>query len=122
MYLSSTVGLLLITVVVTSAIPKPFPFKSRDFTKLFDLSDTGNAHKHVQKRQFSEACLEAYQETQSPQFAQCTQLLSNGNLTTDDLVAFCNRYGCTSLLVKVFTDLESCQTIDEDNTTVSSEH
>jgi len=101
------------------AISVPSSFKLTSFAKLFDSGRNviGNAHHFVQKRQSSEACIRAYLETEQPRFSQCSSLFTDGgsDLTVDQLVTFCD-HDCVSLLTRVFTDLEEC---DSNNTTVS---
>ena len=117
-----TVGVLLVTAVLASAIYRPNPFKPTDLAKLeaklLNLRRSTGNH-FVQKRQ-SSACIDAYLETQSQRFQECSQLLGDGgNITTTELIEFCHHDDCVSLLIKVFTDLENCNAVDT-NTTVSS--
>ena len=116
-----TGGVLFVAVVVTSAIYKPVSFKPKNLAKLFDSRRNviGNAHHFIQKRQ-SQACIDAYLEAQTPQFQECSQLFADGSdVTINELLTFCDNDDCVSLLIRVFTDLQSCQGAD-DNTTVSS--
>ena len=111
-------GVLFVTFVVTSAIYKPVSFKP---AKLFDSRRNviGNAHHVIRQKRQSQACINAYLETQTSQFQECGQLFADGtDVTTDELLAFCDNDDCVSLLIRVFTDLESCEGMD-DNSTVS---
>lgn len=115
------IGVLLVTAVLASAIYRPKTFKPADLAKLEAKllhlrKSTGN--HFVQKRQ-SQACINAYLEAESQQFQECSALLGDaGNITTTELLEFCDREDCVSLLIKVFTDFEKCEGGDS-NYTVS---
>lgn len=117
-------AVLLATVVVTSAIHNPRSLSAKDLIKprgVITLDLTGDAHAHhfIRKRQ-SQACVDAYLETQTTQFEQCSQLLSDAeDITVNEILAFCDDDHCVSELTRVFTDLQSC---GFDNSTVSNEH
>ena len=113
-------GVLFVIFVVTSAIYNPVSFKPRKLVKLLDQRRNviGNAHHFIRQKRQSQACINAYLEAQSAQFQECTQLFADGaEVTVDELLAFCDN-NCASLLTRVFTDLESCEAVD-DNSTVS---
>ena len=115
-----TSSILFLTIVVTSAIQFKHGFKPKDLAKLFDPKRyvIGNAH-HLQKRQ-SQSCIDAYLETQSTQFEECSQLFADGgDVTIDEIMEFCDSSNdCVSLMIRVLTDLENCEG-SGDNTTVS---
>lgn len=119
-------GVLFIVFVVTSAIYNPVSFKPRNLVKpsMVKLLDQrrnviGNAHHFIRQKRQGQACIDAYLEGESPLAEKCTQLLSDGpNVTLDELSTFCGSDGCLSLLTRLFTDLESCEGVD-DNRTVS---
>ena len=106
-----TGAILLFTVVVTSAIDKPVSFKPKDLVKLFDAKRNiiGNPHNSIRKRQ-SQACVQAYLEAQSSQFQECSELFADGdNATINDILEFCDNDDCFALMLRVLTDLESCE-------------
>lgn len=105
-------GVLLVTVVATSAIYKP-----RDLVKLLNPK-IGNFQHFIQKRQ-SQDCINAYLEAQQPEFQECSQIFADiDDITVDEMTTFCEEDNCVSLMIKVFTDFENCGEISE-NTTVS---
>lgn len=121
MRLSLTSGILLVTAVLASAIYRPISFNRADLgvnlAKLLDSKKSTGNH-FVQKRQ-NQACINAYLETETEQFQECSRLLGDGgNVTTNEILEFCDRDDCVSLLIKVFTDLHNCDAVD-DNSTVS---
>ena len=109
--------LFLATIVASFAAPvRPVDWKALMFRSL------RNAHHETQireKRQIpDDACVNAIQEAQSPLFMQCSNFLGNANaLSFNQLLSFCGTDNCVPLLIKVFTDLESCG--DDGNSTVS---
>lgn len=109
-------SVLLVTVVVTSANYNPLSFNPTHLTK---LNPKRNTVSHFMQKRQSQACISAYEESQTPQFQQCSQLFSDGSdITVDQLSGFCDDDGCVSVLIKVFTDLQNCGALDA-NTTVS---
>ena len=110
----------LMSVVLLATIVASFatPIRSVDGV----VHSLRNAHldaHRIQKRQ-SSACINAIQEANSPQFIQCSSFLGDaGDLSFDQLLSFCQTDNCVPLLVRVFTDLESCGD-DPDNSTVST--
>ena len=114
-------GVLFVIFVVTSAIYNPVSFKPRKLVKLLDQRRNviGNAHHFIRQKRQSQACINAYLEAQSAQFQECAQLFADGaEVTLDEVLTFCDNDNCVSLLTRVFTDLESCEEVD-DNSTVS---